>query len=81
MEVQKCKARKCIEGLEGEEGYIALGNDAADRKAKAAVQEIHLRGDKRAEVIADNAWVQQVAAELGRQLAAWPTTHQLFGVW
>ena len=78
-EVQKCKAHKCIDALEGEERFIALGNDAADKKAKAAVGENNLRGDLRAKVIADNAWGQKVATELGRQLAAWPTTHLLFG--
>jgi hypothetical protein len=59
--VQKCKAHKCIDALEGEERYIALGNDAADKKAKAAVGENNLRGDLRAKVIADNAWGQKVA--------------------
>ena len=78
-DVQKCKAHQCIEGLDGGERYVALGNDAADKKAKAAIAESNLRGDKRAEVGAEHAWVQKVAAELGRQIGAWPAAHQLFG--
>ena len=65
--------------MEGEERCTALDNDAADKKAKEAVGESNLRGDERAELSADNTWVRKVAAERGRQLAAWPATHQLFG--
>ena len=67
--VQKCKAHKCIEGREKEDRCIALGNDAADKNAKTAVEENNLRGDNRAEVISDSTWVQKVAAELERQYA------------
>ena len=65
--------------MEGEQGHITLVNGATDKKAKGVVEENNFRRDKRVEVITDSAWVQKVAGELGRQLAAWPATHLLFG--
>ena len=56
-----------------------MGNDAADKRAKAALSETDLRGDIRKKVIDDNDWVGKVAGELGKRLAEWPTAHQLFG--
>ena len=56
-----------------------MGNDAADKRDKAALSEHDLRGDIRKKVIDDNDWAAKVAGELGKRLAEWPTTHQLFG--
>ena len=57
----------------------ALGNDAADKRAKAAVAEGEVRGDVQKKICDSNAWGYKVACELGRSLAAWPPTHVLFG--
>ena len=67
--ITKCKAHQNISVLEGNEKITALGNDAADRRAKAALSEHDLRGDIR----------KKVTDELGKRLAEWPSTHQLFG--
>ena len=77
--IRKCKAHRTISTLEGNEKATALGNDAADQRAKAALIENDLRGDIRKKVIDDNEWAGKVAGELGKRLAEWPTTHQLFG--
>lgn len=77
--IRKCKAHQNISVLEGDEKVTALGNDAADKRAKAALSENDLRGDIRKKVIETNDWAGKVAGELGKRLAEWPTTHQLFG--
>ena len=77
--IRKCKAHQNISVLEGDEKFTALGNDAADKRAKAALSENDLRGDIRKKVIDDNDWAGKVAGELGKRLAEWPNTHQLFG--
>lgn len=77
--IKKCKAHQDISTLGAAEKATALGNDAADKRAKAALSENDLRGDIRKKVIDDNDWAGRVAGESGKRLAEWPTTHQLFG--
>ena len=52
--IRKCKARQDISALEGDDKTIALRNDAADKRAKAALSEKDLRGDIMKKVIEAN---------------------------
>ena len=61
--IRKCKAHQNISVLEGDVKITALGNDAADKRAKAALSENDLRGDIRKKVIDDNDWAGKVAGE------------------
>ena len=75
--ISKCKARQNISVLEGDDEVTALGNDAANERAKAALTETDLTtgSQKRS---SKPTIRREEAGELGEKLAEWPTTHRLF---
>ena len=77
-EVRKRKAHKDISSLEGDERTEAIGNDAADTRAKAAVAQGDMGGTILEKISDANACGSKVGSELGQSLAAWPPPHELY---
>jgi len=78
-EVGKTKAHRNLESLEGEELQHGMGNDVADTYARigAGLHDIS-RADRKLAEKHDEESLEAVL-ELGRALAAWPPSCELFG--